>query len=178
MSDKMPSISRLTTQYQADEDRFCISGQLSGDQSLCRLWLTQRLMTRLIATVLDWLRNASHEGSGEVQAERARHVVAQHAARETLLPQSPVRTAPDDPSWCVHEIGVKRYPERMVLVFRREGCPSIALPLDVRMVRQWMHIVYGQWNTAGWPRSAWPAWFVEAVDWAQFVPSPRGHRSH
>lgn len=55
--------------------------------------------------------------------------------------------------------------QAMTLTFRGNaggpGGKSI-LHLEAQPMRQWMSILYQQWQAAGWRMDVWPAWIGEA----------------
>lgn len=50
-----PLLERLTTRYSNTEDRICVAGELAGAKPMV-LWLTQRLLLRLLPSLFEWLQ--------------------------------------------------------------------------------------------------------------------------
>ena len=47
MSSARSALRRMTTEYRAQEDRLCLTGERTGGDAVV-LWLTQRLLNRLV----------------------------------------------------------------------------------------------------------------------------------
>jgi len=54
MPTPVDKLQRVTSIYSDTEDRFRITGEVSADSTRC-LWLTQRLLMRLVPPMLEWL---------------------------------------------------------------------------------------------------------------------------
>lgn len=163
----MRSLSRLTTEYVEAEDRIRIAGELpaqTGEDSprTVVLWLTQRLLNRLLPHLLNWLER--HHGMPQGWDEAVQGF-AQQAAVAALEPQAPVRSAPESRAWLVHSVQLTFSPENVQLGF--QSAPGDAehrsdLALQAQPLRQWLHIVYDQYVRANWPLTLWPQWLAEA----------------
>lgn len=162
----MRSLSRLTTEYVEAEDRIRITGELpahAGEDSprTVVLWLTQRLLNRLLPHLLHWLeRHDVPQGWDEAVQE-----FAQQAAVAALQPQTPVHSAPESHAWLVHSVQLTCSPEHVQLGF--QSAPpgaehSSHLTLQAQPLRQWLNIVYDQYVRASWPVALWPQWLAEA----------------
>lgn len=158
---------RMTTHYDQVEDRIRLTGTDAQGQTLS-LWLTQRLLNRLVPHLCDGLekRLAAATAKGTQQPLRA-HVVqsfAQEKARAALHQTPPVVPAVGAPHWLVETVGVKNAPGGVRLTLK--GVTEVehaSLDLPVPAQRQWLGIVYEQYRRAGWSTQVWPAWMEEAA---------------
>ena len=88
-----PGLERVTTRYSVKQDRICLAGELPGGSPVV-LWLTQRLLRRLLPPLLVWLQEqggAAHAVMGQALYADALQGFAQQAARAQLQPQAPVQ---------------------------------------------------------------------------------------
>ena len=94
LADAAPTgLERVTTRYSVAQDRICLAGELPGGSPVV-LWLTQRLLRRLLPPLLAWLQEqggAAHAVMGSALYADALQGFAQQAARAQLQPQAPVQ---------------------------------------------------------------------------------------
>lgn len=168
----MADLQRITTEYIDSEDRIRLSGELSP-QSTVVLWLTQRLINRLLPHLLGWLEQQAGNGAmGELFQG-----FAQQAAMATLEQQPPVQSAPQSQALLVQAVNLAAAAEGVRLTFRcvgdmsaPEGSDAIGLTLHAQPLRQWLGILHTQYCKADWPLTGWPDWLTEAH-------TPTGHTS-
>lgn len=156
---------RVTTEYVPAEDRFRLSGELEGDAPLV-LWLTQRLLQRLVPALLRWLEQ--QQGGGGLPGEVVQGF-AQQAAKAALVPQAPVRAVSGSREWRVLSVDVGGSGQGVVLRFRADEAGADAddgglLYLEAKPLRQWLGILYEGYVKAGWPLDLWPAWLREGAE--------------
>ena len=160
----MPGMSQFhtfTTEYVATEDRIRISGQIEQESPLS-IWLTQRLLQRLLPVLTGWLEQQSPQGvAGEIG-----HTFAQQAARTALTPQEPVNASAGESSRLASAIDVSRSAQAVRLTFRDQDDQSTELALNATQLRQWLNIVHDLYTRAGWPLDSWP-------DWMRSTPEPQ-----
>lgn len=165
----MSSLHRLTTEYVETEDRIRITGELShsaddaGPAPTVVLWLTQRLLNRLLPHLLDWLQQHDHPH----RWSEATQGFAQQAAVAALQTQAaePVRSSTHSLSCLVQSLQLSSTPEQLQLQFVTPNAqpePRIHLSLAAQPLRQWLHILYDLYVRADWPMALWPQWLVEA----------------
>jgi hypothetical protein len=165
----MSSLHRLTTEYVEAEDRIRITGELTNSADdgptspTVVLWLTQRLLNRLLPHLFSWLEQ--HD-TPQGWSEEAVQSFAQQAAVAALQAQAaePVCSAAQSPSWLVHSLQLTSTPEQLQLHFpaaAQQPTERISLTLAAQPLRQWLHIVYDLYVRAGWPLALWPLWLVE-----------------
>ncbi len=158
-------LARLTTEYMPGEDRLRLAGETGPDQAVV-LWLTRRLLERLLPHLFDWLER--HGGHGPQAADSGygelMQGMAQQSARASLPAQPPVDAARASRSWLVASVDVSAEPALMRLVFAApEGEEPVSLDLEARPLRQWLNIVHDRYRQAEWPMTVWPAWMTEAA---------------
>lgn len=159
-------LGRVTTEYVVAEDRLRFSGALP-DGGVVVFWMTQRLLLRVLPTMLKWL------DAQQTDALRAEVVqrFAQQAARtqSRSQPQAPVRGEGIATGWLVESVDVAQLPQALRLTFKAgpgagEVCTAWpALSLSAPALRQWLNMLFDNCRTAGWPLDAWPDWVRESV---------------
>lgn len=151
------SLQRITTEHIEAEDRVRLAGE-AGEKTVV-LWLTQRLLNRLVPHLCKWLNERVDASSfAELKQE-----FAQQKARAELAPQPPVRADAETPAVLAHSVGLKSSRAGLVLQFKDvDGNVFISLQLQPKPLRQWLNIVYDQYQRAGWPTTVWPAWVADA----------------
>lgn len=151
------TLQRITTEYIEAEDRIRLAGE-AGEKTVV-LWLTQRLLNRLIPHLCQWL----DQRVGATPLMEVKQEFAQQKARAELEPQPPVRAEPDVQDVLIHSLDLKTANAGMGLQFKDEDGKVIAsLQLQPKPLRQWLNIVYDQYRKAQWPTEVWPAWVAQA----------------
>ena len=178
MTTTVDKLQRVTSIYSDSEDRFRIAGEVDADSTRC-LWLTQRLLMRLVPHMLEWLNEiARAEGKGDLGQAELMQDFAQQAAKARLEPQAavrvpsipdpnaPIETTPGasafakiDDTWLVQEVDISKSTNGVLtLVFKRERASGAQLAMAPIELRQWLIILHTQWLQAGWPAAIWPEW--------------------
>jgi len=147
----MTILQRITTEYVETEDRVRLSGASHSGEAVS-LWITQRLMARLLKVILNWT------AEGEDAQQALKNAFAQQAARADVRLQPPVQ-AQNSPA-LVNTIDISHTAEALTLVFR--GAEGVAgqLTLQRQDVRQWLNILHDTWRRAEWPQDLWPDWMA------------------
>lgn len=162
----MQALQRITTEYDEHEDRLRLSGELPDGSSVV-LWLTQRLLNRLVPHLTAWL---TQHGT-PLSADKAMPWLdghdlqgfAQQAAQSQLVVQAPVCVLPSTASWRVDTVKVTQHSAGVALVFKGEASEQqVELPMAPMPLRQWLGIVYAQTQRGQWPMAAWPTWMHES----------------
>jgi len=160
-------INRFTTEYDPGEDRIRLAGlDIEGRELV--LWLTQRLVSRLVQSLCEGLEKQAAGPSADRPAEAMRHQAEQSFAQQKAvvqLPRSaPVRPAVNAPVWRVDAVDVKQGSGGARLTFKgvAEGQNAV-LALPAPALRQWLGIVFELYRRAGWPVHVWPVWVEEAA---------------
>ena len=178
MPTSFDKLQRITSIYFDVEDRFRITGEVSDESTRC-LWLTQRLLLRLVPHILEWLNEiARAEGKGDLGQAELMQDFAQQAAKARLEPQAavPVPTMPDpnaaiettpgaatagqqEAIWLVKEVDISKSTNGILtLTFKHESANGVQLAMAPIELRQWLIILHSQWLQAGWPAAIWPEW--------------------
>lgn len=157
----MGTLQRITTEYDEREDRIRVSGELADGRTVV-LWLTQRLLNRLVPHLTAWLARQVAPASSipSVQAIHQDIVqsFAQQAARAQLAPEPPVRASSPMASWRVDSVDIAQGEDAVALTFKGEAGEQVLVTLSAQPLRQWLGIVYEQILRGQWPTTAWPAW--------------------
>lgn len=151
-------LTRITTEYVDFEDRLRLTAETDGGERVS-LWLTQRLLQRLIPLLLRWL---------EKQAGQAPHAevlqgFAQQAARSELQPQAPVQAEAGGAGWLVQSVDITQSPQNVRLTFKGGAGKAASLTLEAKPLRQWLNIVHDAYSKAEWRHEGWPEWAREGA---------------
>jgi hypothetical protein len=150
-------LQRITTVYVDSEDRVRLSGTVAPSDSVVVIWLSQRLLQRLVPALVRWLEQQGFESPrGELL-----NSFAQQAARSDLTPQAPVQAPMDSDTWLAVAVDITAHAEQLVLRFRGQGQQQAMLALEAKPLRQWLSIVHHAYCQADWPQTVWPAWVRE-----------------
>ncbi len=150
------NLSRITTQYIDNEDRLRILGE-SGEDKICEIWLTHRLMDRLVENLLS---NVQNEG----KTDKALQVFEQEVASSTLPRQAPVEKDNQIISWLAIAIDINKDNENISLTFKGDKSNSASISFQTVEIRQWLSIIYNTYKLAEWSVEEWPAWFKESKE--------------
>lgn len=162
-------LQRITTEFVEVEDRIRLAGR-DQEGRIVTLWLTQRLLKRLLPLLCQWLEKQD-TGGGGVSDPAKSEAMQDFAQQEAGVSQEPSPPVPADPASAamdalVHEVDISRGDQRVRLLFKspRGDAPEQApeLIMDARQLHQWLGIVYRHYRVAGWPRSPWPRWMRDS----------------
>ena len=152
------SLQRITTEYIEHEDRIRLTCELAAGDVLT-LWLTQRMLNRLIPHLCRWLE----QQTGNAPLAEVRQEMAQQKARLELERQAPVRADAQAQGVLIHSVDVKAPKASLALVFKESTGQEVArLQLQTKPLRQWLEIVHGQYIKAQWHTGVWPVWVEQA----------------
>ena len=161
----MIRLQRFTTEYVPEEDRICVLGRATdGGAVIQRIWLTARLLRRVVPILLERL-----EPPRQMETPRGAAIqrFAQQAARaeQPTLPRVTLPATPEASiSWVAHAVRVRHTAESLTLTFKGPGEEEAQLVLVPKLHRQWLNILHDHWVRAGWPLDLWPAWMREGAD--------------
>ena len=157
----MNNLLRITTQYIESEDRIRLVGETAPGQTVV-LWLTQRLLGRLLPHLFALLESL---GDDDVSREVVQEF-AQQVATGELVPQAPVRVESQSHVGLVQSVDVAVLRRGVRLAFKRavadEEAETIVLMLQPQLLRQWLSILFAQFQKAGWQLEVWPKWMIRA----------------
>lgn len=152
-------LGRVTTEYIDREDRLRLSAESSTRLTMV-IWLTQRLMQRLVPILLKWLEQ--RQGLTNARAD-IMHGWAQQAARAGLSEQHPVKADEARSVWLAQSVDIAQSPDKVVLTFKGPDHERAQWILEADPLRQWLNIVYDAHVVAGWALSVWPEWVTGAA---------------
>ena len=171
----MLTLQRITTEYRESEDRVRLSAEVAastGDTTLV-LWLSQRLLLRLLPPVFNWLEQLPSVATAGQPTGMARHTLAdartaelmqgfaQQSARHGIPVQTPVLPAAGSDEQLVTAVDLKAADASLTLVFKSAAGEVAALGLAPQQLRQWLAILHTLWRQAEWPMAIWPHWMQE-----------------
>lgn len=151
-------LQRITTLFVATEDRVRLAG-LDAEGRRQVLWLTRRLLERLLPVLLGWLERQTPDA--DTPHAEVLQAFAQQAAQAELVPHAPVQPEEASCSWLVAEVDVVRDVRQVGLVFKGGKGEQAALHLVPQALRQWLGIVHEAYWAADWPLAVWPQWMEE-----------------
>lgn len=161
----MSDLQRITSEYIEQEDRIRLTGAVEAGATEV-LWLTQRLLIRVIDHLLQWLEQQSTVTAPDAlkdgQAADLVQGFAQQAASAELQLQPPVQSQGDEQAWIVNSVDISRTPQAVKLSFKGPNAELAALTLKAQQLRQWLAIIHQLWAVAQWPPAIWPQWMQES----------------
>lgn len=168
----MAELKRITTEYLALEDRVRLTGEVR-EGKLVVLWLTQRLLQRLLPVLLRWLEP---QGADSLRAEMVFNFAQQAGHTEPMMPgltrqtdtPEPVNLAPLQPladsiSIVVESVDVEQSDEAIRLLFKSESGNLAEFGFKAHSLRLWLGILHRAYCHAQWPLDAWPTWLREGA---------------
>lgn len=157
------NLERITTQFIDYEDRIRLTGQV-GDGQTVVLWLTQRLLQRLVPHLFQWLedRTVSKVKDQPLRAQ-VQHSFVQQKARSELKPQAAILPDPVSLTWVVRSVDLKSGSHGAQLVFKGgHAGENATLGFSSKALRQWLGILHDQYRIATWSLAVWPEWMDES----------------
>lgn len=146
-------LKRATTEYIAVEDRIRLSGDVENASPVV-IWLTQRLVLRVLPLLLDWLDKQT-----DMPLRReVIHDFAQQAAQAGIKRQPPVSTEAAREALLARSVNVTSGTELITLVFIADDEASARFNMTATQLRQWLSILHSVWMNAKWPSAPWPDW--------------------
>ena len=145
----MQSLKKVTSEFIESEDRFRLSALTNEDEVLA-FWLTQRLLTRLVALLSEQIEINSSQLSN-----------APTDNRESFAEQSAVKIEKNIKPVLITEVDVQFGKNDLTLVLKssNKSCASISFSLSE--LKQWLEILYTLWHRASWPISLWPQKLID-----------------
>lgn len=158
-------ITQITTQYDQQEDRMSLV--VSSDEATTRrLWLTRRLIERLVPVLLDGLEihltpATSNAPEALPTQKQAAQVYAQLEARISRKPAVAVQVQPDTVAALVREISIDPHKNGgRTIQFICINAEPATLVLTETELRQWLQGVERACHKAQWRADIWPAWIA------------------
>ncbi len=153
----MAELLRITTEYIEAEDRIRLSGELASEETVV-MWLSQRLLLRLLPHLFLWLEKQS----GDSLPLEIAQSFAQDAAVAELAPEAPVAWDENSLEWLVEAVDLSFSEEALVLQFREQVPNAVTLTMNSQALRQWLNILQTVWEIAEWPIGVWPHWMANS----------------
>lgn len=167
---------RMTTAFVPQEDRLRLEGEVAGG-GVVVLWLTQRLLNRLVPHLCAWLQRPRPAS----EAVLAGRLVpdGDHLALPNILPvgksSAAMQVQADEPlqnwccprnwgSWLVTEVDIVQTEQVLVLSFRAPERPAAGIELQPQPLRQWLEILLRYCLVAEWTLQVWPSWMLVPCD--------------
>ncbi len=153
----MQPVKRFTTAYDPAQDRVRIMLE-QADASVHVLWLTRRLLVRLvpeivkILTTLPKLRADASPGSNVEQGRSQMGAIGQ------IAPQAPVGYQEAETETLVSSMRA-RLTRQAVLIDFKDGEQTLqTLTFGETTLRQWLAVLHQNFHYAGWKDDIWPTW--------------------
>jgi len=153
-------IQKITQRFDPLQDRICLGVQDSNGQVML-LWLTQRLANRLAGALANWL-DAELRIQAAGQSVPSLHAWEQAAAQAQLKPDQPVVAATAKSAALLESVDLTRGLHGYTLIFKWGATGAAQLTMSGTELRQWLGILHRLFDTAEWPKNAWPQWFAVA----------------
>lgn len=156
-------ITAITTEYDPQEDRLCLD-IADAQGSTGRRWLTYRLLTRLLPTLLKQAQQQiAAAPDTPVAAQQAANIYAQLQARITKKPAAPVQVDHSATGQLIHEINLSLPKAGGATLHLRTAQPvADTLKLTSQELRQWLEALRHACRQADWPSEMWPDWLQPA----------------
>lgn len=161
----MTELQRVTLGFSPAQDRLRLAGEDAAGHTVV-LWLTQRLLNRLVPELVRWLEAHQGERPGCVPLAglpRAEALLsfAQHEAQRSQAPAAPVQARPGSGNWLVEEVNLRTTVEHCRMNFRGGDGQVAGFSLTPTGLRQWLGMVHRAYLAGGWPTGVWPVWISE-----------------
>lgn len=178
-------LSKLTTRYIEDEDRFLVSAE--SEVGVVNLWFTQRLLVRLVPHLIKALEGNKDVADSRQQAPVSRKVksesatkvdadvdaIATQVAARHRKPLQQVKASDAVVNHLVRQVSFQSSGVDIRLAFDLPNDKAI-LQLQEANLRIWLDVLCKHWIKAGWP-DIWPAWVKKAQNMAALSPAQLTH---
>ncbi|MBV0932284.1 hypothetical protein [Marinobacterium weihaiense] len=169
----MMQLTRVTTRFVEQEDRFLVSADSRA--GVVNLWLTQRLLKRLLPHLLTWVGQQEGEPTSVSRAEsRPEGTVSPAAPAESTQTRQANRqlvaqhrkpvadVGPDQAvlTTLVHSLKFQPRGDVLQLIFELPDDVAV-LQLKEEQARIWLGVLHKHWQQAQWP-DIWPDWIKQA----------------
>ncbi len=159
----MLELRQITVSYSQTEDRLQLSGADDQGKTVV-LWLTQRLLHRLVPVLTQWLEQ--HPGDPQTRQLAALprgdilHSFVQQKAQQHLPACPPVQIKADSDAYLVTEVNVRATDSDIRMTFRG-AAQTAGIGYSPTALRQWLGLLYQGYIAAAWPLAVWPRWITE-----------------
>ena len=157
----MYRLKKVTAEFIETEDRIRLSALTADDKTLA-LWLTQRLLSRLITHLANWLEKKPADLSKALDSESnpqpEPHGPVKKSDSAPLPDQTSVKTKKSDESILITEVDVKFGDNGIALILKSEKETNTEISFTLSEARQWVSMLHSLWHKAEWPSSLIPQW--------------------
>jgi hypothetical protein len=158
-------LSRLTTVFHPNEDRIRISGQ-GKDGNIEVIWLTQRLVNRLVPVMTKWLetREAGTPRADLLQSVKQQRAQVQQAEQSGEQGVVPAEQAENE--WLAVSLDIQQREDAFRIIFKdqtKEPEHQAVLELQPMLLRQWLNVVLLAYTQGEWSLEKWPEWMIEQI---------------
>ena len=159
----MFNIITVTMQFDPLEDRIIMDCS-NKSKDTQRLWLTRRLLNRLIPSLTDQLEvNSSNKISKELE-----QAFAQEKAEIKKIKTKSVVLKKNNPSWLVTSVKVEKskfefkllfiYEKGLGTVGKEDNQKKAEFVVAISNLRQWLNALFKIYTKAEWDRKCFPNW--------------------
>ena len=155
-------IHTVTMGFDPAEDRIYMDSS-DGKGSVQRLWLSRRLLDKLIPTLTDQLEKQSTRNI-PTDLEQS---FAQEKAEINKKKTTAIKALNDNPSWLVTSVNIRKTKHEFQLVFiddrkkKNKGKKQIAnFNLATNNLRQWLNAIFKIYRKASWDTKNFPDWLL------------------
>lgn len=153
----MLKLETVTTEYIDIEDRVRLTATTVNNVSV-QLWLTPRLLQRLLPNLFDWLKK--HHSSAFKQKRQTPKMLKQATQPQVqAIQRTTKQTGAESLSWLVTSIDISYNASAIQLTFKGHEAAAV-LSMDVRLLQQWLNILLVAYRNAEWPLTVWPPQFI------------------
>ena len=154
----MVMLKKVTLQYIQIEDRIRMSADLDNEEPAV-FWLTQRLCLLLVRKLAHHLE---HSAPQSLLVDKGLMLsVQQHNAEWQQKFSEPVKICELARSVLPEQVDLQCPAGGAAIIFPLDdGGKRARLQMNMVELRQWMGVVYRQFQVAGWPMEVWPHWFA------------------
>ena len=155
----MVLLTKVTCMYSEVEDRIRMSAMVKEGEPVV-FWLTRRLSCLLVQALTGYLERSVSPSAlvdtGLLLSCRQRDAEWRHE------PSVPVSCRDDSLGILPERVDLSCSAESAVLLFPLGNGEEAQLQMSLQELRQWLAIVYRQFNHAGWSMDVWPEWFLQS----------------
>ncbi|MFL2873138.1 MAG: hypothetical protein ACJZ8M_07360 [Pseudohongiellaceae bacterium] len=157
----MSNLKRITTEYNEREDRIRLAG-ITDDNQTIALWLTMRLVSRLVSHCLNLLEKSTPEATkvstADEQSRKSIQNFVQQSAEQQLVEEAAVKVTKNSPKYLAAEIDVKSDHAGVTIIFKGEFSSNYSIYLNNQQLRQWLGMLHMIWQKTEWSTLIWPDW--------------------
>ena len=145
-SDTLSRLTTITFGYSVEQDRVRLDG-VDADGNTLTLWLTARLLNRLVPHLIERQTNMQFSAKG------SRSETTDEAELSGEQANSVQRT-PDSPEMLVASVDVSTRDDQLLLVFKdSEKAQGGIFVMPLSALQQWNRGLQQCFEQAGWPQS-------------------------